>query len=102
MTSPSAIDSPPAASRAPCSGSSVVLLGLLACAASLALYALPIVRPMLIVDDFQIIFRSWSWSAAWANLWVPANEHAMPLGRLSTAALATLAGGRPTVFLTLS
>jgi hypothetical protein len=80
----------------------VILLGLLACAASLALYALPIARPMLIVDDFQIIFRSWTWPAAWANLWVPANEHAMPLGRLSTAALARLAGGKPTVFLTLS
>ncbi len=102
MTSPSAIDSPPAASRAPCSRSCVVPLGLLACAASLALYALPIARPLLIVDDFQIIFRSWTWPAAWANLWVPANEHFMPLGRLSTAALATLAGGRPTVFLTLS
>src|SRR6266568_9434458 len=74
---------------------------MLACAASLALYALPIAWPLLQLDDFQIVFRSWTWDTAWAKLWVPANEHAMPLGRITTCALASLAGGRPTAFLTL-
>jgi hypothetical protein len=80
----------------------VALLGLLACVASLTLYALPLTKPILIVDDFQIVFRSWTWPAAWSNVWVPANEHAMPLGRISTAVLATVAAGRPTAFLTLT
>ena len=52
----------------------------------------PEAAPILIVDDFQILVRSWTWRAACDNLWVPANEHAMPLGRLTTWALAALAG----------
>jgi hypothetical protein len=70
----------------------VLLLAAGACLASLGLYALLLVHPVLIVDDFQILVRSWTWSAAWENLWVPANEHAMPLGRLTTWALAAVAG----------
>jgi hypothetical protein len=66
------------------------------------LYVLPILQPTLLVDDFQIAFRSWTWQRAWENLWVPANEHAMPLGRITTAALVSLAGGHPTSFVTLS
>jgi len=92
---------PPVQSHASFNRLCVVLLGLSACIASLALYALPIARPILVVDDFQITFRSWTWLAAWENLWVPANEHAMPLGRISTAVLVTLAQGRPTAYLAL-
>jgi hypothetical protein len=102
MTIPSVVKSPARGGQALSSRRWVVLLGLLACAASLGLYAVPIAWPTLIVDDFQIVFRSWTWPTAWANLWVPANEHAMPLGRITTAALAALAGGRPTVFLSLT
>jgi hypothetical protein len=68
------------------------LLAAGACLAALALHARLLLRPVLIVDDFQILVRSWTWPVAWDNLWVPANEHAMPLGRLTTWALAELAG----------
>src|SRR5262249_13670368 len=42
-------------------------------------------------DDFQILVRSWTWQRTWDDLWVPANEHAMPVGRLTTWALVQLA-----------
>jgi hypothetical protein len=61
-------------------------------AASLALYARWVVRPYLAVDDFQILARSWTWQRTWDGLWVPANEHAMPAGRLTTWGLVLLAG----------
>jgi hypothetical protein len=47
-------------------------------------------------DDFLIVAKSWTWSATWDNLWLPNNEHAMPLGRLTTAMLVEIGGGRPT------
>jgi hypothetical protein len=50
-----------------------------------------LLRPTLRCDDFQILVRSWTWPAAERNLWVPANEHVMPLGRLTTWALTRLA-----------
>ncbi len=78
---------PEAAGRRP-----VVIVLAAICAASLALYARWVVRPYLAVDDFQILLRSWTWQRTWADLWVPANEHAMPLGRLTTWALVWLAG----------
>jgi hypothetical protein len=65
-----------------------LLSGLLA----VALYARPISRPMLVQDDFQILARSWTWEKTCAGLWVPNNEHAMPLGRLLTYAVVRLAG----------
>jgi hypothetical protein len=70
-----------------------VLLVLAAvCAASVAPYARWVVRPYLFMDDFQILVRSRTWQRTWAEVWVPANEHAMPLGRLTTWALIRLAG----------
>jgi hypothetical protein len=63
--------------------------------AVLALYAYPVCRPVLFYDDFQMVARSLTWERVRENLWVPANEHAMPLGRVSTWALLQLAG-RPT------
>ncbi len=70
----------------------VLLLLAAICAASFALYLRWIIRPYLVVDDFQILVRSWTWQRTWAELWVPANEHAMPLGRLTTWVLVQLAG----------
>lgn len=62
------------------------------CAASAAPYARWVCRPTLYMDDFQIVVRSWTWGRAWKELWVPANEHAMPVGRVTTWALVQLAG----------
>lgn len=70
----------------------VLLLGVLACLAALALHAPSIARPMILRDDFPILVDSWTWEDATRNLWVPFNEHVMPLGRLSTWALVQLAG----------
>jgi hypothetical protein len=74
----------------------VVLTGL----AVIGLHLVPLVRHVLWDDDIQIIVASWTWSATRENLWIPANEHAMPLGRLSTWALVEMAR-RPT-FLSLA
>jgi hypothetical protein len=86
----------PAAAPAPPSarpGRRYVLAVLTAtCAAGLALYARWVVRPYLAIDDFQILVRSWTWRRTWDELWVPANEHAMPVGRVTTWALVQLAG----------
>ncbi len=60
--------------------------------ATVAVHAGRFVRPMIQYDDFDILARSWTWPTAWANVWVPQNEHAMPLGRLTTAALVQAAG----------
>lgn len=70
----------------------VVLL----CAVALGLHLVPITQPVLLYDDFQILQQSYTWDAAWGNLWQPHNEHVMPLGRLSTWLLIQLAG-RPTL-----
>jgi hypothetical protein len=43
-----------------------------------------LIRPTLLFDDYDILVRSWTWADARAGLWVPQNEHAMPLGRLTT------------------
>jgi hypothetical protein len=70
----------------------VLALGGLIGVATLALHIYPICRPMIVFDDFAMLVRSLTWTAAWQNVWTPANEHAMPLGRLSTAALVNVAG----------
>jgi hypothetical protein len=71
---------------------SVFLLGLAIVTAALSLYVYATCWPLLILDDFQILLRSWTLRASWDNLWEPANEHAMPLGRLSTGVLVWLSG----------
>src|SRR5947208_12978487 len=86
---------PPAKSGLPVTPSARprVLIVLIAVSlASLALYGRWVIRPYLAVDDFQILVRSWTWQRTWDDLWVPANEHAMPVGRLTTWALVRLAG----------
>ena len=77
---------PPPRDRAP------LLLGGAACAAAVALYAYTFWRPSLLQDDFQILAASRTWPLTRANLWVPNNEHAMPLGRLLTFAVVEAAG----------
>jgi hypothetical protein len=61
-------------------------------AASLAVNSLPLFRPILLGDDLEIVVRSWTWERTRATLWEPQNEHAMPLGRLSTRGVVLLAG----------
>ena len=49
-----------------------------------ALYARPLLFPVLNQDDFQILAQSWTWQKTIEGVWIPNNEHAMPLGRLTT------------------
>jgi hypothetical protein len=67
----------------------------LACDAALLLNIAAILHPMLVGDDFQLLVRSWTWDRTRAALWLPHNEHSMPLGRLSTW-LAVQLAVRPT------
>lgn len=67
--------------------------GVLVAVVVLNLY--PVLRPMLLCDDFQVLVRGWTWERTRATWWEPQNEHAMPLGRLSTRLVVWLAG-RPT------
>ena len=64
--------------------------------AMLGLHAYPLTCPQLVQDDFQILARGTSWRRTIDNLWIPQNEHAMPLGRLLTFALMQI-GGRATL-----
>ncbi len=67
------------------------VIGIAACAAALVLHGYPIVHPFLFDDDFALVRDSWTWSDTVQNLWRPWNEHAMPLGRLSTWLLVQIA-----------
>jgi hypothetical protein len=60
--------------------------------ASLVLFLPRLLRPTLWFDDFAYLRDSWSWDLALAHLWLPFNEHAMPLARLSTWLLVRAAG----------
>jgi hypothetical protein len=73
----------------------IILLGGIASLVAVAIHAPSLVWPTLVWDDFQILIRSWTWPITCSTLWEPANEHTMPLGRLTTWALVRLAG-RPT------
>ena len=68
----------------------------LICFACMALYLYPLLCPELVQDDFQILVRGATWRRTIDNLWVPQNEHAMPLGRLLTYILMRI-GGRATL-----
>jgi hypothetical protein len=73
----------------------VFLPFLVACGAFLLLYVRSFVGPTIFYDDFQILAQSWTWQRTCDGLWVPQNEHAMPLGRLFCFALEALAGRLP-------
>jgi MFS family permease len=81
----------------PAPSHAVAPLAAAACLASLLLYAPTLWRPALLQDDFQILEQSWTWERTRAGLWVPQNEHAMPLGRLLTWGLVCLAGRQTAV-----
>jgi hypothetical protein len=62
----------------------------------ISLYLYPLLCPELVQDDFQILARGATWQRTVDDLWVPQNEHVMPLGRLLTYALMRV-GGRATL-----
>jgi hypothetical protein len=72
-----------------------IVIGLagIACLAAVALDAPFLISPVLFADDLDVVAQSWTWPQTVAGLWVPQNEHAMPLGRLLTYSLVRLAGG---------
>ena len=70
----------------------VVLLAGLILLTALVLHAPRMVFPMLRWDDFWFLRESWTWSAAWENLWRPINDHAMPLSRVTTWLSIQLSG----------
>jgi hypothetical protein len=67
-----------------------VLLGW-AAVAVVVLHGTVLLRPGLLYDDFGILANSWTWAETEANLWVPQNEHTMPLGRVTTWLLIQVA-----------
>jgi hypothetical protein len=71
--------------------SALRLLLALTFVAALLVNIFPLFRPLLWGDDLEILVRSWTWELTCAAMWEPQNEHAMPLGRLSTRALVVLA-----------
>ena len=62
-----------------------------------ALYAIWIRQPHLRYDDFNFLTRSRTWSEAAANLWLPMNDHAMPLPRLAAAVLMHVVPGQSSI-----
>ena len=66
------------------------LVGLAATAAVVLLYLPWQLEPHLRHDDFSFLSTSRTWTDAAANLWLPMNDHAMPISRLSAAALMSL------------
>lgn len=81
---------PMATVRSPASRAWTIALG---CAASLALLVLysPWIRePSVRYDDFNFLTKSRTWHEAFANVWQPMNDHAMPLSRLAAAVLMSV------------
>ncbi len=67
----------------------------MASAAFLLLYARSLVGPVVFYDDFQVLSQSWTWERTREGLWIPQNEHAMPLGRLLCFVLESMVGRLP-------
>lgn len=78
------VEEPPALAAGEQPRGWVLACALLTIATTLALHGVAVVRPMLLYDDFEILSASWTWEQTRDNLWRPANEHTMPLGRLTT------------------
>lgn len=72
----------------------VPALAALICLAALALVAPFLARPQLWADDFGIVAQSSTRERMLDGLWLPQNEHAMPLGRVLTYLLVEMAGGQ--------
>ncbi len=92
---PSSPSAAPAVLSRPASPPGILLPVLLACGAFLLLHGRSLVGPVIFFDDFQILSQSRTWQRTCDGLWVPQNEHAMPLGRLLCFALEWLAGRLP-------
>src|SRR6516165_5128280 len=99
---------PPAqGGRAPAESSETAGRGLawpiaMTCVAVLLLYVRSWAAPVVFADDFPILAQSRTWERTRAGLWLPQNEHAMPLGRLFSFALECLAGRLPALPFVLS
>ena len=70
------------------------LLGSLASLAVIVLYAQWTIEPHIRYDDFAFLTRSRTWNDALANLWLPMNDHAMPLSRLLAGVLMAVVPGQ--------
>ncbi len=68
---------------------------LLACGAFVLLHGRSLISPVIFYDDFPILAQSRTWQRTCTGLWLPQNEHAMPLGRLFCFGLEVLAGPLP-------
>ncbi len=64
----------------------------LACLAFLLLHGRSLIGPVIFYDDFQILPHARTWQRTVDSLWLPQNEHAMPLGRLLCFGLDRAAG----------
>jgi hypothetical protein len=72
----------------------IVVLGGLANLAVVALFARWVYLPHIRYDDINFLTRSRTWGEAFAGLWEPMNDHAMPLCRLAAAVLMSLVRGQ--------
>ena len=66
------------------------VLGCAASAAVALLYTPWIAEPHIRYDDFDFLTKSRTLTDTWANLWVPVNEHVMPLARMAAGILMQL------------
>ena len=92
MPVPKPIATNPSAVLDPANRRRVLLWGGAVCCTILGMRVPMLGWPVLLLDDFQILAQSWTWQTMLDNLWVPANEHSMPLGRISTWALIYVGG----------
>ncbi|HJR58433.1 MAG TPA: hypothetical protein VJ813_03505 [Vicinamibacterales bacterium] len=69
---------------------SALALGGAATLAVALLYAPWIAEPHIRYDDFNFLTKSRTWGETWTNLWLPMNEHVMPLSRLAAGLLMQL------------
>jgi len=75
----------------PAKGRSLVVPMVFACVAAWIPYSRALIAPVVVLDDYEILAQSWTWDKTVNGLWLPQNEHVMPLGRLLTFVLDHLA-----------
>src|SRR6185437_7404059 len=92
IPSPSVAVSPPQAQSQPAKGRSILVPVVLACIAAWLPYIRPLIAPAVIIDDYEILAQSRTWQRTLDGMWIPQNEHIMPLGRLLTFILEQLVG----------
>jgi hypothetical protein len=67
--------------------SAAATVAVLASCAVFWLYRSWLLDPFLRYDDFNFLTKSRTWPEFWTNVWLPMNDHAMPLSRFSAAVL---------------